>query len=121
VIGVGTDILEVERLSETIGRQGQAFLNRIFTPNEQKYCEQYSDSALRYAGRFAVKEAVMKAFGAGVGQGLSWLDIEVINAESGQPKATLSKEALTRYPNAQVLVSLSHCKTYATAVAIRTS
>lgn len=120
VLGVGTDILEVERLSDTVERQGQPFLDRVFTPAEQAYCDQYNDRFVRYAGRFCVKEAVMKSFGAGIGQGLSWLDIEVTNAESGQPLATLTEEALERFPNAQVLVSLSHSKTYATAVAIRT-
>ena len=120
ILGVGTDILEIERLRETIERQGQPFLDRVFTPIEQRYCNQYNDRVLRYAGRFCVKEAVMKSFGAGVGQGLSWLDIEVTNAESGQPQARLTEKALQRYPNAQVMISLSHCKTHATAVAIRT-
>lgn len=115
VLGVGTDILEIERLRDTIERQGQPFLDKVFTPVEQEYCNQYSDRVLRYAGRFCVKEAVMKSFGAGIGQGIGWLDIEVTNAESGQPYARLAGR-----PETQVMISLSHCKTYATAVAIRT-
>ena len=112
---IGTDIIEVERVREAIETHGKHFLDRMFTTTEQKECGQ---NLARFAGRFAAKEAIAKALGTGFGKDLSWLDIEIHNEENGKPVATLSQEAQKRFSNPVVNLSISHCKDYATAVAL---
>ncbi len=112
--GVGTDIIEVMRIARSIDEHGKRFLDRLFTDKEQVYCDQHKESALRYAGRFAVKEAIVKAIGFGV----NWTDIEVTNDEKGKPLATLSDALSSQLKSPKIHVSLSHCKTHATAVAV---
>jgi holo-[acyl-carrier protein] synthase len=122
VLGVGIDLVENERMDETLGRWSQAFKDRVFLPSEQAYCESKAAPAHHYAGRFAVKEAVSKAFGTGVGEHIGWLDIEVCRDErTGAPSIQLSEKgarlALSRGVR-QVLISLSHTKNYSVAQAI---
>ncbi len=117
ILGLGNDIIEIERIRESIKEHGSRFLERLFTPKEQAYCLKHEDSATHFAGRFAAKEAISKALGLGVGRELAWKDMEILNDENGTPQVTLSQ----RFKNMKVLVSISHCKHYATAVAIRTN
>lgn len=116
--GLGTDIIEIERIKANIDRYGLRFLDRIFTAKEQWYCLTKKESAVHFAGRFAAKEAVAKALGSGFSGGLSWLDIEIINDEKGKPVVHLSQKITANLAGLDVIISISHCRDYATATAI---
>ena len=116
--GLGNDIIEIGRIEGSIGRFGQRFLDRLFTPDEQKYCTQYHEPARHFAGRFAAKEAIVKALGTGFRHGISWLDIEIINDNDGCPHVYFSQSLKDLFDNPRILISISHCKDYASAVAI---
>jgi holo-[acyl-carrier protein] synthase len=90
IVGLGVDIAEVDRIAAAIERHGRAFLNRVFTPSEIAYCEKHRNPAERFAGRFAAKEAAMKALGTGWTGGVRWVDIEVTREPSGKPTLKLS-------------------------------
>jgi holo-[acyl-carrier protein] synthase len=85
IVGTGIDIAEVDRIKAAIERFGQRFLQRIFTLEEIRYCESKANRAERYAGRFAAKEAAMKALGTGWNRGVSWQDVEVRRFPGGRP------------------------------------
>ena len=93
IVGLGIDIAEIDRIEASILRHGAHFLERIFTPGEIAYCERHRNKAERYAGRFAAKEAAMKALGTGWGKGVRWVDIEVIRAPGGKPSLKLAGRA----------------------------
>lgn len=93
IVGLGVDIAEVERVKAAIERQGERFLKRVFTEAEIAYCEKFKNKYERYAGRFAVKEAAMKALGTGWSRGVRWVDIEVVRERSGRPTLALAGEA----------------------------
>jgi holo-[acyl-carrier protein] synthase len=93
IVGLGADITEVDRIAAAIERRGRPFLERIFTPAEIAYCEKHRNRAERFAGRFAVKEAAMKALGTGWARGVRWVDIEVVREPSGKPTLKLSGAA----------------------------
>jgi holo-[acyl-carrier protein] synthase len=107
--GIGVDIIEIERIAESIKRP--RFRERIFTEAEREYCDA---SPERYAGRFAAKEAVAKA----LGRSLPWKDVEILSAPSGAPLPRLHGAAAARLAGRRLLVSISHCRTYAVAQAI---
>ena len=90
IVGLGVDIAEVGRIEAAIVRHGRQFLQRVFTPAEIAYCERHRDRAERFAGRFAAKEAAMKALGTGWRRGVRWVDIEVVREPSGKPTLKLS-------------------------------
>lgn len=112
--GLGTDIIEIARIEQSLQEFGHRFLERHFTPREIAYCTGYSEPAARLAGRFAAKEAIAKALGTGF-NGIGFLDIEVLNAPSGAPVAEIH---LSKYKDVKVLLSISHCRLFATATAI---
>ncbi len=85
IVGTGIDIAEVERVAASIERFGKRFLERVFTPEEIRYCESKANKAERYAGRFAAKEAAMKAIGTGWSRGVRWQDVEVTRVPGGRP------------------------------------
>jgi holo-[acyl-carrier protein] synthase len=93
IVGMGLDIAEVDRIAAAIQRYGRQFLERIFTPAEIAYCQSYRHSAERFAGRFAAKEAAMKALGTGWRRGVRWVDFEVLRETSGKPVLKLSGKA----------------------------
>jgi holo-[acyl-carrier protein] synthase len=93
IIGMGVDVAEVERIRGAIERHGEVFLRRIFTAKEREYCERFKNKFERYAGRFAVKEAAMKALGTGWSRGVRWVDIEVARQKGGRPTLVLAGEA----------------------------
>ena len=93
IIGLGVDIAEVPRIKAAIERRGQPFLRRVYTPNEIAYCESFKNKFERYAGRFAAKEASMKALGTGWRGGIRWVDFEVLREQSGRPVLALTGEA----------------------------
>jgi holo-[acyl-carrier protein] synthase len=90
IVGLGVDIAEVSRIEAAIARYGCAFLKRIYTAAEIAYCEKHRNRAERFAGRFAAKEAGMKALGTGWSHGVRWVDIEVVREPSGKPTLKLS-------------------------------
>ncbi len=122
VLGVGVDLVETARMKDSVDRWGRRFTERVFGETERQYCEDKAEPWRHYAGRFAVKEAVSKAFGTGIGEHIGWLDIEVMrNAETGAPSVQLSPRArdLARQRGGgEVLISLSHTKRYAVAQAV---
>lgn len=123
IVGLGTDITETERIRSMLDRHAEHFLTRVFTSGERAYCGQRKESAQHYAGRWAAKEAVMKALGTGWGEGVGWTDIEVESQASGRPVIRLHEGAAAvanRLGVTEVLITISHCKEYATATAIAT-
>ena len=96
IVGLGIDIAEIDRIEAAIKRHGQRLLERLFTPAEIAYCESHRNRAERYAGRFAAKEAAMKALGTGWRGGIRWVDIEVVREPSGKPTIRLAGEAANR-------------------------
>lgn len=93
IVGTGTDIAEVPRIRQAIERFGRRFVERIFTPDEIAYVERKANRFERYAGRFAAKEAGMKAIGTGWRRGVRWQDFEVSNLRSGRPTLKFHGEA----------------------------
>ena len=121
IIGLGTDITETVRISEMIERHGETFLNRVYTSDENRYCQRKKMAAQHYAGRWAAKEAVMKTLGTGWAKGVGWRDIEVCTSRSGQPWIILhggARDMAESLGIQQVLITISHCRAYATATAI---
>jgi holo-[acyl-carrier protein] synthase len=122
VLGIGVDLVETARMQESVERWGDRFIARIFGAAERSYCDDKPEPWRHYAGRFAVKEAVSKAFGTGIGAQIGWLDIEVARAaSSGAPSVRLHGRGaeLARVRGvARVLVSLSHTRRYAVAQAV---
>jgi holo-[acyl-carrier protein] synthase len=121
ILGLGIDMIEVARVAASHERFGERFLNRVFLPDEIRYCLSHQKPAQFLAARFAAKEAISKAFGTGIGSKLAWLDMEVGRRESGEPFVILhgNGEKLLRERGARiVLISLSHTQQHATAVAI---
>lgn len=93
ILGTGVDLAEVPRIREAIERYGQRFIHRIYTPAEIAYVERKANRFERYAGRFAAKEAGMKAIGTGWKKGVRWQDFEVANLPTGRPTLRLHGEA----------------------------
>lgn len=93
IVGMGIDIAEVPRIRAVIESRKERFLRRVYTPEEAAYCEQFKNKYERYAGRFAVKEAAMKALGTGWNRGVRWVDLEVVRARGGKPTLALKGEA----------------------------
>jgi holo-[acyl-carrier protein] synthase len=121
VLGIGTDLAEVDRIAKSIGRFGDRFLNRIYTPAERSYALSKANSAERFAARFAAKEAGMKAIGTGWRRGVTWLDFEVMNEPSGRPTLRLSGVALKvaeGLGTKRISLSLTHTAAMAMAIVI---
>lgn len=117
MLSVGVDMIEVARVERGIARHGQRFYNRFFTAQERAYCQGRMDSL---AGRIAVKEAVAKALGTGIGD-VSWTDIEVVCDERGRPQLVLhhsAQEIAARLGLQQWSISLSHTATHAIGVVV---
>lgn len=121
VVGIGTDIIECLRIAQMIERHGELFLTRVYTPHEIEYCTARKAATQHYAGRFAAKEAVLKALGTGWTRGIAWSDIEVRNDAGGKPRILLgggAREVSEQMGIAEMLISISHCRTHATAYAL---
>jgi holo-[acyl-carrier protein] synthase len=121
VIAVGTDIVEVVRIGQMIERHGEIFLNRVYTDDEIRYCQRRKEYTQHFAGRWAAKEAVMKTLGTGWSRGVGWRDIEICSSRSGAPSIVLrgaAREIADQVGICDVLISISHCRSFATATAI---
>jgi holo-[acyl-carrier protein] synthase len=118
VKGIGVDILEIQRIQKSIDTFGNEFLEKIFTPEEIRYCSTKHNTAQHFAARFAAKEAVSKAFATGWRGNFSWKDIEVTNDELGKPRITLRGKLKESLPHASIFVSLSHSESHVVAMVI---
>src|SRR5215467_11066037 len=111
ILGIGIDIIEVDRIQASYTKFGDRFLNRILHANEINYCLSHRVPGPFLAARFAAKEAISKAFGTGIGAQLGWHDVEVGRKKSGEPFVICHEKAkaLLKVRNARaVLISLSH-------------
>ena len=121
ILGIGIDIIEVERIRASYEKFGDRFINRILHPNEISYCLSYRAPGPFLAARFAAKEAISKAFGTGIGAQLGWHDMEVGRKATGEPFVFLhgGGQALLEVRGGRgVLISLTHTENYAAAVAV---
>jgi len=121
ILGIGIDIIEVERIQKSFEKFGERFLKRILHPNEINYCLSHRVPAPFLAARFAGKEAISKAFGTGIGAQLGWQDMEIGRKASGEPFVILheaGQKLLETRGARTVLISLSHTQVHATAMAI---
>jgi holo-[acyl-carrier protein] synthase len=121
VIGLGTHIIECLRIAQLIERHGEAFILRVFTAEEVQYCSERKAATQHYAGRWAAKEATLKALGTGWSRGMSWRDIEVAVDASGEMRLLLHgsiRELAERLGASDVKISIAHCRTHATATAL---
>lgn len=121
VIGIGTDIIEVERIASLLERHEDSFLDRVFTAEETRYCSQHKASSQHFAGRWAAKEAALKALGTGWAKGIQWTDIEVTNLAGGAPQIELhgaAREHAAEKGIREMKISISHCKSFAVACVI---
>lgn len=96
IIGIGNDLIDIQRIEKTLQRFGARFINRLYTDIEQAKSERRLQRAASYAKRFAAKEACSKALGTGLRQGVFWRDMGVINLPSGKPTMQLTNGALAR-------------------------
>jgi holo-[acyl-carrier protein] synthase len=112
IVGTGIDIVEISRVRSMLDRYGDRFVERVFTESESGYAFSSAIlSAERFAGRFAVKEAVLKALGTGKSQGILWRDVETVRAPSGKPEVRLHGEAaswLARIGGDRVHATITH-------------
>ncbi|PKL84736.1 MAG: holo-[acyl-carrier-protein] synthase [Ignavibacteriae bacterium HGW-Ignavibacteriae-1] len=109
IFGIGTDIVDVERIKQAIESYGQRFLDRIYTDTEQEYSESFNDKKyVHYAARFAAKESFSKAIGTGITKGFKFREVGIKNEASGKPVMMLEGEMLERYGKYKIHVSLSH-------------
>jgi holo-[acyl-carrier protein] synthase len=120
IIGIGVDLVKIDRIAKA-GKSHAGFLERVFTAKEREYCGRQKYPAQHYAGRFASKEAVLKAFGTGMTAGMKWTDIEVLHGEGGGPIVNLfgaARDLADLKGVRQVLLSYSHDEGYAVAQAV---
>jgi holo-[acyl-carrier protein] synthase len=118
VIGTGIDIIEIERIDQTIKKWGDQFLNKIFTRQEISYCNDKAFNAQHYAVRFAGKEAFYKAASEHYSIQSSWKAIEIANLENGKPIIILSDELKEQFKDIKIHLSLSHSANHAIAMVI---
>jgi len=121
VIGLGTDLIEIARIQQSVERFGDAFLQRVYTPGEIAYCQRKRNAAESLAARFAAKEAGAKALGTGISRGVSWREFEVRRLPGQRPELHLSgraAEIAAQLGVRRVSLSLSHSRTTSIAVVV---
>jgi holo-[acyl-carrier protein] synthase len=121
VVGIGTDIVECLRIAQMIERHGELFIRRVYTDTEIQYCQSRRQATQHFAGRWAAKEAVLKALGTGWRRGISWRDIEIRHDPAGKPTVSLrggARDVVEQQGIGELLVSISHCRSHATAYAL---
>lgn len=96
ILGLGSDLIDIRRVEQSIERFGERFLNRIYTDVERAKSDKRANKAASYAKRFAAKEACAKALGTGIARGVHWRDMGVINLPGGKPTMRLTNGALAR-------------------------
>ncbi|UCF35572.1 MAG: holo-ACP synthase [Acidobacteriota bacterium] len=120
VVGIGVDIVEVRRISQAL-QGGEAMAKRVFTDAEREYCQARRNRYQHFAGRFAAKEAALKALGTGWQEGIRWKDVEVIPDQLGKPELRLhnrAEEIFEQSGGKRALVTITHAREYAVAVVV---
>lgn len=120
-LAIGADIVECLRIAQMIERHAELFINRVYTQYEIQYCQSRKQSTQHFAGRWAAKEAVLKALGTGWIKGISWRDVEVRNDSGGKPSIALyggAREIADQLAIREMLISISHCRSHAMAYAL---
>ncbi|MBW1645137.1 MAG: holo-ACP synthase [Deltaproteobacteria bacterium] len=118
---IGTDIVRIERVAALLDRYGDRFRQRVFTPGEIAYCQGKKQPAIHFAARFGAKEAMLKALGTGLSQGITWKDVEVCRQRGAAPYLRLHGRAAEIFQSRgfrQTLVSLSHEQEFALAFVV---
>ena len=121
IIGIGTDMIEIERIERSVARYGESFLQRVFTPLETAYCRRKKNAGESFAARFAAKEAGAKALGTGISHGVSWREFEVRRAPGMRPELYLSGRAAqiaAALGIRRLALSLTHSRKEAMAVVV---
>ncbi len=121
VLGIGTDIIEVARIGQMIEKHDELFLRRVYTAAEIDYCAGRKAAMQHYAGRWAAKEAALKALGTGWAKGIQWTDLEVANLPGGKPELRIHGAAsriAAEMGIFEMQISLSHCRAFAVAYVI---
>ena len=109
ILGIGTDIIEIERIKSTLESYGESFKNKMFTQVEIDYCEQYKENKYpHYAARFAAKEAFSKAIGTGFARGFKFKEVYIQNLKTGAPIIVLDGSLKEQFGENIIRVSLSH-------------
>ena len=111
IIGIGIDIVAIHRIKTADERWGRRFLERVFSEDELRYCFDHKFPHTHLAGRFASKEAAMKAFGTGLSRGISWKDVEVVRNSDGKPEIVLHgkiKELADIHAVKNIHISIAH-------------
>ncbi|NOY53960.1 MAG: holo-[acyl-carrier-protein] synthase [Deltaproteobacteria bacterium] len=124
IVGIGIDLVEVDRMEKAMTRYPERFRVRVFTEQEVRYCESRKNRFEHYAARFAAKEAAMKALGMGWGRGVSFPEIEVCRTGAGKPELILhgkTREQAEKIGVFHAYLSLSHIRKYAVAQVILTA
>jgi len=120
IVGIGTDIVECLRVGRMIDQYSELFLNRVYTDREIRHCQSRKRATEHFAALWAAKEAVLKALATGWKRGMSWTDIEIVSKTPGRDQVLLSgalADLAERLGVSEVLISLAHCRAYATAYA----
>lgn len=120
VVGLGIDIVEVHRLRSAL-EKGEAMAKRVFTEPELDYCQARKNKYQHFAGRFAAKEAALKALGTGWQEGIRWQDVEVVPDKKGKPELNFygkAKEIFKEFSAKRALVTITHASDYAVAVVV---
>lgn len=123
IIGIGTDITEISRIERMFEKHGDYFLKRIYTAEEIRYSLYGKHREEHLAGRWAAKEAVLKALGTGWIAGIDWKDVEVRNNQAGKPEIILSggaQKMAEKLGGNHIMISITHSADYAVAFAILT-
>jgi holo-[acyl-carrier protein] synthase len=118
IVGTGIDIVECLRIAQMIERHGELFITRVYTDAEIEYCTARKAATQHYSGRWAAKEAVLKALGTGWRRGISWRDIEIRNDRKGAPTVNLragARDVMEKAGIRKLHVSISHCRSFAVA------
>ena len=121
IIGHGVDVVDIERINAMIERHGEHFLHRCFTAGESDYCRENRDFATHFAGRFAAKEAIVKALGTGFRGRIAWTDMEILPDSKGKPVLRLTGHTAALAQQAGITawhISISHTAHVAFASAI---
>jgi holo-[acyl-carrier protein] synthase len=121
IVGIGTDIVECLRIGRMIEQHGELFLTRVYTEREIRYCRSRKHATEHFAARWAAKEAILKCLGTGWQRGMCLTELEVRNDPTGKPHVLVcgaAKEQVQLLRVSDILITLSHCRAYATAYAL---
>lgn len=124
IVGIGTDIVECVRIGRMIEQHAEVFLQRVYTAREVRYCQARKHTTEHFAGYWAAKEAVLKSLGTSWRKGITWTDLEIRHTPSGIAHVQFCgaiKDHVQHLRISNILLSIAHCRTHATAYAIAIS